>query len=169
MSNRRRHSAMWDYLDSIGILEKGTEEEIKAAKKAYRKDYFLSFKRNQRTRKPEYTVNFAVENGEHGRVVKAAQRHKLAVSGFIRASTLAYLNNTYLIPDREQVARLEQILSSCLNEIRSIVHEKEKYFWERERKMEAIEKRIGKLETQIHEVFRNPPLLNRYDSQNKIA
>jgi hypothetical protein len=150
---------MWDYLDSVGVLEKGTDEEIKAAKKAYRKKYFLAYKQKQRSNRPEYTINFRKENGEHGRISLAAKQHKMPVSSFIRSAVLAYLNSTYIVPDRLQVARLEQLLSECLNEIKSIIKPKERYFWEREQRIELIEKRIQKLEAQVNEIFRDPPLM----------
>jgi hypothetical protein len=157
--SRKSNSGMWEYLDSVGVLEKGTDEEIKAAKKAYRKKYFLAYKQKQRLVKPEYTISFKKENGEHGRISLAAKQHKVTVTSFIRSATLAYLEKTYIVPDRLQVARLEQLLSDCLNEIKSIIKPKEKYFWEREKRIELIEKSIQKLEAQVNELFRHPPLM----------
>ena len=158
---------MWEYLEPSGVLENGTDEEIKAAKKAYRKEYYLKYKRTQRLQKPEFTVNFSNEKGEYSSIQQAAKRHKMTVTAFIHASALAYLNRRYLVPNQDQVASLEQILSQCLNEIQSIVQVREKYHWEREQKFEAIEKRIEKLETEITQIFRNPPLLI-HDSQSQI-
>ena len=166
--SRKNNSGMWDYLDSVGVLEKGTDEEIKAAKKVYRKKYFLEYKQKQRVNKPEYTINFKKENGEHGRISIAAKQHKMTVTSFIRSAALAYLSRTYIVPDRLQVARLEQLLSECLNEIKSIIKPKERYFWEREQRIELIEKRIQKLEEQLHDIFRNPPVMQN-DHQNQIA
>ncbi|HKR06138.1 MAG TPA: hypothetical protein VJY62_15985 [Bacteroidia bacterium] len=159
---------MWEYLDAVGVLEKGTDEEIKAAKKAYRKKYFLEYKQKQRSNKPEYTINFKKENGEHGRISLAAKQHKMTVTSFIRSAVLAYLNRTYIVPDRLQIARLEQLLSDCLNEIKSIIKPKERYFWEQEQRIELIEKRIQNLEAQVNDIFRYPPLMQN-DYQNQIA
>jgi len=158
---------MWEYLESRGILEQGTDEEIKAAKKVYRKEYYLSYKRNQRAQNPEFIVHFSSDNGEYSRVKMAAERHKMTITAFIRSSVLAYLQQRFLVPNAFQVAHLEEILSQCLNEIQKLVGEKEKYYWSREEKFEAIEKRIEKLESEIDQVFRNPPLLHN-DSQNQI-
>ena len=168
MSRKRRHSKLWEYLESSGVLEKGSDEEIKSAKRAYRKKYLLEFKQKQRISKPEYSVYFSKENGDYESVSCAAKKHNLTITTFIHSATLAYLRSTYIVPDRMQIARLEQLLSECLNEIKTIVKPREKYFWERERKFEQIEKRIEKLEIQINETFRNPPLYSD-DRQNKIA
>jgi hypothetical protein len=166
--SKKHNSGIWEYLDSVGVLEKGSDEEIKAAKKAYRKKYFLAYKQKQRVNKPEYTINFKKENGEHERIFLAAKKHRMTVTSFIRSSALAYLTQTFLVPNREQVARLEQLLSECLNEVKAIVSGREKYFWQRQDKLDQIEKRIQKLEGEINEIFRNPPLLH-HDHQNQIA
>ena len=168
MKRTRKHKgAIWDYLEATGILENGTDEEIKEAKKAYRKYYYLDYKRNQRAKKPEFIVNFSSDNGEYSRVKQAAERHKMTVTAFIRSSVLAYLQQRFLVPNAFQVAHLEETLSQCLNEIQKLVGVKEKNYWSREEKFEAIEKRIEKLEYDIDQVFRNPPL-QQNDSQNKI-
>lgn len=159
---KNRKGAMWEYLNVLGVLENGTDEEIKAAKKAYRKQYYLRYKRNQRSSKPEFTINFSSDNGEYSKVKRSAERHKMTISAFIHSAVLAYLDQTYVVPNADQLAHLEQILSQCLNEIQKLVGVKEKYYWSREEKFEAIEKRIEKLERDIDQVFRHPPLL-KYD------
>lgn len=169
MRRKEKYSAMWDYLEKAGVLEKGTDAEIKAAKKAYRKTYFLKYKQAQRKKKPELTINFKKENGDYDTISIAAKRHKMTLTAFVRQAALAYLKRTYVVPNSGQIARLEQLLSECLNEIKTIVTFKEKYFWQRKDKLDQIEKRIQQLETQISEVFRNPPLAIQNDHQNQIA
>ena len=168
MRRNNRNGKLWEYLESAGVLEKGSDEEIKVAKKAYRKQYLLLFKQKQRIIKPEYIITFSKENGEYDRITLAAKRHKMTVTAFVHSASLAYLSNAFVVPDRLQIARLELLLSEALNEIKTIVKPKEKFFWEREQRLERIEKRIEKLEVQIDEVFRNPPLIS-HDRQNQIA
>jgi|SRR5665213_154716 len=157
--SKRSNSALWEYLESMGVLEKGTDEEIKAAKKAYRKIYLLKYKQNQRIKKPEFIISFSNEKGEFSRVQSAAKRHNMTITGFIRSSTLAYIEQRYLVPDSLKIAKIEQILAECLNEVQSIVKSKERFLWDREDKYKAIEKRIEKLEGQIDAIFRHPPLI----------
>ena len=165
--SKKTNKGMWEYLDSLGILEKGTDEEIKAAKLAYRKEYLLKYKRSQRSRKPEFVVNFSNEKGEYHRVEYASKAHKMSITAFIRLSVLAYINQRYIVPNQDQIAHLEQILSQCLNEIQTLVRIKDKYYWEKESKMELIEKRIERLESEINQAFRNPPLA-MHDNQSQI-
>jgi hypothetical protein len=164
---KNRNSKLWEYLEAAGVLENGTDEEIKAAKRAYRKKYFLEYKQKQRQIKPEYVVNFSKENGEHARILEAAKRHNTSATDFIHSASLAYIEQRFIVPDRMQVAMLEQLLSECLNEIKTLVKSKERFFYSREDKIDAVERRIVKLESQINEVFRNPPLI--HDHQNQVA
>lgn len=164
---RNRKSELWKYLDTLGVLDNGNESAIKDAKRRYRKQYFQNYKRKQRALKPEFIVPLSKSNGEYSRVVTAAKRHNISPTAFLKQATMAYLSQTFLVPDRLQVAQLELLLSECLNEIRSIVKQKERFFWDLDQKYTRIEKRIEKLEGDIDRVFRNPPLT--HDNKNKIT
>lgn len=164
---RRKNNPMWEYLEVSGVLEKGSDEEIKAVKKAYRKKYFLEFKQKQRRNKPEYTVTLSKTGGELGRITEAAKKHHLSVPAFLKSAAFAYLERKYIVPNRLMVALLEQLLSDCLNEVKAISKTKER-FWEREQKLDRIEKRIEKLEAQVNELFCNPTLFS-HDHQNQIT
>src|SRR5256885_15122527 len=111
---RNRNSKLWDYLEMSGVLENGNDAEIKSAKQSYRKKYFLEYKQKQRISKPEYVINFSKENGEHKKITVAAKGHKMTVTAFVHAASLAYLSNAFIVPDRIQIAHLEQLLSECL-------------------------------------------------------
>jgi hypothetical protein len=159
MAKIAKNSGMWAYLDASGVLENGTEEDIKAAKKAYRKLYHLNYIRKIRASKPEFTVNLSKDNGEYSRILSAAKAHGRKVPSFLRMAALAYISKTYIVPDRLVVARLEQMLSQCLNEIQLIIKQKENYFWGKEQKFKDIEKRIEKLESEISKAFEQPKIL----------
>ncbi|MEO8087791.1 MAG: hypothetical protein ABI763_13275 [Bacteroidota bacterium] len=164
---KRKNSPMWEFLQASGVLEKGSDEEIKAVKKEYRKKYFLEFKKKQRKNKPEFTLHFSNANGEYERIRQASRKHHVSIPSFIKSAAFAYLERTYLVPNRLMVAHLEKLLADCLNEIKSIANTKER-FWEREQKLDRIERRIEKLETDVSELFRNPTLLT-HDHQNQIT
>ena len=113
MPKNAKNGGLWAYLDASGVLEKGTEEEIKAAKKAYRKQYLLNYKRRQRASKPEFAVTLNKDNGEYFRIKIAAKQHSKTIPAFLRLATLAYINKTYIVPDRLLIAKLEQLLSDA--------------------------------------------------------
>jgi hypothetical protein len=152
----KKKSGIWAYLDAVGVLGKGSDEEIKAAKRTYRKEYILNYRRKQRIGKPEFIIWFSKSNSDYSRISIAAKQHRMTITTFIRYAALAYVNKIYIVPNKLQLAELEQLLARCLNEVQQIVRRKEKYHWEREQKFEIIEKRIGKLEYEITEILKKP-------------
>ena len=167
MRKTPKGSPLWKYLEACGVLEHGTDEQIKAAKRQYRKNYMLAYRKRERKEKPEYIINLSRKNGEFQNMACAARRHSMPITAFLRNATLAYINKTYIVPDRFQVARLEQLLAQFLNEVQRIAPPKDKYSSEREQeKYHAIEKRITDLQKQLGEALRNPPLLDNYDTEN---
>jgi hypothetical protein len=144
------------YLDSLGLLANGTEEQILAARRAYRKIYLTDYKKKQREENPEFSVLLSRQKGEYNRIVTSARRHKLTVPGFLKSATLAYIDKTFLVPDRELIVKLVGLLSYCLNEIQQIGSGKEKNYWQIEKKYDAIEKRISGLEEYITRLFSEP-------------
>jgi hypothetical protein len=156
MPKKGKNSGIWAYLEAAGVLENGTEEDIKKVKRAYRKEYILNYRRKQRTEKPEYIIGLSKKKGEYFKILCAAKEHKMAMTSFIRAAALAYAEQKYIVPDRLQIGELKQLLSSCLNEIQLIVKQKEKYFWGKEQKFKDIEKRMEKLEEDMSVKLERP-------------
>lgn len=150
-------SNLWAYLEALGVLEHGTDAEIKAAKHAYWRNYYTKYRRDQREDKPEFSVPLSKKNGDYGKMALGAQQHHMTITAFIRKSALNYLDRAYLVPNQNQVARLEQVLMNCLNEVQAITHTKEKYHWEREKKYDAIAERITILENEIRQALCFPP------------
>jgi hypothetical protein len=170
MRKTPKESPLWKYLEACGVLEHGTDEQIKVAKRQYRKSYMLAYRKRERKEKPEYIINLSRKNGEFDTVARAAHKHSMPITAFIRKATLAYINKTYMVPDRFQVARLEQLLAQCLNEVQRIAPPKEKYSTIREQeKYNVIEKRIIDLQKELSEALRNPPMLGYHDSKDKIT
>lgn len=169
--NHKTNTGLFQYLESLGILETGTEEEIAEAKKAYRKNYLLDYKRKQRARQPEFNVHFSNENGDFYKVKKGAEKHHCTITTFIHDATLFYIEQKFIVPDKLQVLQIEQMIADCLNEIQTITKYRERYHYERDQKLESIEKLIVRLEQQIDNVFRHPPLQSAStdDYQNKVA
>ena len=170
MRKTPKGSPLWKYLEVCGVLEHGTDEQIKAAKRQYRKNYMLAYRKKERKEKPEYIINLSRKNGEFYTLANAAHRHSMPITAFLRRATLAYINKTYIVPDNFQVARLEQLLAQCLNEVQRIAPPKDKYSTEREQeKYNAIEKLIANLQKELTEALRNPPMLGDYDTKDKIT
>lgn len=153
MTEAKQPKGIWAYLEEKGVLEFGTEEQIKRAKQAYKKIYILSYKRKQRQTNPEYIISFSSEKGEHKKVADASKEHKTSITQFIKQATLAYMDKTYIVPDKEKVAELEQILSQCRNDIKTIAKNKIQSVQDQ---IQAIDRRIAEMEEAIDNLFRHP-------------
>lgn len=153
MMKNKKDSNLWAYLEALSVLEHGTDAEIKAAKREYWKSYYAKYRRAQREDKPEFSVPLSKKNGDYGKMALGAKRHHMTITTFIRKAALSYMDRSYLVPNQNQVVRLEQALMNCLNEIQAIARTKEKYNWEREQKYDAIAARITILETEIRQAL----------------
>jgi hypothetical protein len=165
MSRKKPSGGLWAYLDASGVLERGSEDEIRAAKRAYRKQYLLNYKRKQRNSRPEFVVSLSKSNGEYSRIASGAKKHGKTIPSFLRLATLAYIDRHYITPDRVVIVLIEQMISSCLNEISEIVHQKERWHWGKDHKLLEIEKRISKLEDQIRILLLQPRTLEEIIAQ----
>lgn len=145
-----------EYLDQSGVLINGTEEEIKAVRRAYRKLYKKQHKRKQRRDGREVSVLLS-RSGELSRIASAAKKHKMSLPRFLKTATLAYLNKTYVVPDREIISKLIQLLADCSNEVQRITQSTGRLTWRVEEKCDAIERRITLLEDEVKRLFSAPP------------
>ncbi len=142
----RKNTHLYAYLESTGILEKGTDAEIKAEKRKYKKMYLLGFMKRYRNERNEYTIIFPKQAEENKQLQKAAKGHRLSVTAFIKQAAIAYLNKTFLVTDKEQVNRMELMLSQFLNEVRQ----------RKNLPYSEIEKRIESIEIKIDSMLRHP-------------
>lgn len=155
MSKSAQNIGMCTYLESIGVLEWGTDAEIRGAKKQYRKQYILKYKRDQRAANLEFSILLSSKNGEYEKIKSEAEYHKTTVTAFLKLAVLAYITKSFIVPDKVQVTRLEQILMNCINEIKLISGSK--LFKEGEHtKYDLLTKRIEKLEIELSDLFRKP-------------
>lgn len=155
-SREKNKTGLRAYLDARGLLEKGSDEQILVARREYRKIYLTDYKKKQRKENSEFAVLLSQSKGEHNRITTAARRHKLSVPAFLKSATLAYIDKTFLVPDRELIVKLVGLLSDCLNEVQQFGNGKEKSYWQIEQKYDAIEKRISGLESYITRLFSEP-------------
>lgn len=161
MRKIRHNSGMWKYLDEIGVLDSGSEEEIQAARKTYKKKYIREYKQRQRREKKEFTV--LLKREEYGKLSPEAKRHKLTVARFIKTAALAYIGKIYIVPDREKVASIEQTLLQILGEIQALA-KRNRILYTLD--PAEIEKRIERMETVIADALRHPPTVEEFLDNN---
>jgi|ERR1035437_783158 plasmid maintenance system antidote protein VapI len=116
-----KKKGIYDYLDSIKILESGNDEEITLARKKYWREYKAEWRRNKRKNEKELTTSWTGDELEE--LTNAAKKHKVSKTKFIKKSTLAYIDKRYIVPDQIEVRRIAQLLSITYNSIREMMDE----------------------------------------------
>lgn len=121
MRRIRKKSSLYSFLDAKGLLEKGTDEEIKKAKKEYWNQVKRTFRQEKRKREKEFTVSFTME--ELKLITDEAKRHQMSRTSYIKTTTLAYLSKRYVVPDEIEVKRISQLLAMNYNVLLQIAEE----------------------------------------------
>ena len=118
---RAKNKGIYEYLDSIKVLESGTNEDITLARKKYWREYKATWRRNKRKTEKELTTSWTAD--ELLELTKEARRHKVSKTKFIKTGTLAYIDKRYIVPDQIEVRRIAQLLSITYNSIREMMDE----------------------------------------------
>jgi hypothetical protein len=119
--NIRKKSNIYAYLNSIKVLETGNNQDIKAAKKAYYKQYKSEWRKAQRKQTKQFVV-ILTEN-EADQIITGAKKHRLTPTKFIKQSTFAYLRKQYLPVDPLALATIRQLLAMNYAALRKLFDE----------------------------------------------
>lgn len=118
---RKIKKGIYEYLESIKVLESGTDEEITLSRKRYWRVYKAAWRRNRRKNEKELTTSWTAD--ELTELTKEARMHKISKTRFIKTSTFAYIDKRYIVPDQIEVRRIAQLLSVTYNSIREMMDE----------------------------------------------
>lgn len=145
-----------DYLEQSGVLETGDAAAIEAVKQQYKRDYQAAYRRARRKSHPQTTVTLDQDQWET--LSEAAQRHHLSLPAFLRKAALAYLNQSYVVPDKRVIARLEQIISLMRTDTQIMARHISKQGYEDLAKLyPSLMERLIRLERQVSAALRQPP------------
>ncbi|MCW3127762.1 MAG: hypothetical protein JWO03_3420 [Bacteroidetes bacterium] len=156
MRHSKRNSRLSQYLFDAGVLPNGTDEEIKAARKAYWNEY--SRQRMQRTRKAQkrqFSMSFPSDEITRIRATMKAKSYK-SIQAYIRACTLADVKNLVVLPHSEVVADILQVLRLCFNKLDAIKGKEGKGFFATNRTYENVETVLKQTEQHIRTVLESP-------------
>lgn len=146
-----------DFAKTKGIaLENLTSQERSSLMVLYRKHYQRSYQKTYQTKKRRVQVVF--EKSEYQELQKAAKAHNQKLTTFVRNSSLAYLNECYLLPDDTQVRALEIGLRRIGNNVNQLSRRSNSGLF----KMfdaKSAKSLIQQLEIQVQKALRTPPSL----------
>ncbi len=114
----KSENSIYSYLQSSGVLEKGTNEEIQKVRSEYWREYKRKWRLAKRRKEKEFTVSF--NSDELKLLNQHAKRHHVSRTQFIKETTFAYINNSFIVPDLLEVKRISQILAMTYNSIQEL-------------------------------------------------
>lgn len=141
-------SNIYEFLETSGLLETGTPEEITAARAQYWKNHRAAFRRQQRQERKEY--NIAFQKSDSTLLRNAAKYHHLSETEFIRKATISYIKHERVPINEECLIEIHQILVMIYTHVQIL----EEAYTDRSRS--HLLKQFETLEKQIRAKLFNP-------------
>jgi hypothetical protein len=127
---------------------RGIQEEIALAKREYRRVYKANWKRVNRTECKEVTIKLSKKEYQELRYEAKEYQYKLAP--FIKASCMAYIRKTYLIPDAEIILKLFQLQKMMYLQVEDMKEQIETH------NVDVFLKALEKLEHEMRVLIHSP-------------
>jgi len=147
-------SNLFSFLNSSGVLENGTHDQIQKVRAEYWREYKRKWRNAKRKSEKEITISFTQD--EFKEISNESKRHKLSRTQFIKKVCFAYINKIFIVPDSKEVKRIAQQLSMTYNSIQGLLEENKIEFKSGKSILEAI----FNLEREILPGLHNPKSLD---------
>lgn len=114
----KSENTIYTHLQTNGVLEKGTHEEIQSVRKEYWREYKRKWRVAKRRKDKEFAISF---NSDEVKILnQQAKKHHLSRTQFIKETTFAYINNSFIVPDILEVRRISQLLAMTYNSVQDL-------------------------------------------------
>ncbi len=150
------------YLQSIGILEHGTDEQINQTKKEFWKQEDKA--RLKRFRSSHQRKEVSLSQKEFDTLAIAAKRHGVQLGTFIRLAALAYVKAEFLLPSDSRIQELEIALRRIGNNINQLTRHVHQQGMTQE-DLSAFQNKLNELEDRVAHALRQPIPLKDFLSQ----
>ena len=136
-------------------VTEGSEEELKYAKAAYRKQYQKNYQ--DRYAHEKKRLKITLSSHEYDRLKEQAEAHGQKFAAFAREAMLAYLDQRFLVPDAQKVSDLEVALRKIGNNINQIAHHTNRIERLTYGNATQLRQNLEELEDTISQSMRQPP------------
>lgn len=150
----KTYKSLKAYLFESGILEQGTQEEIAAAKKTYRRQYLKRKKEEYRARHQTISLSFTNEDAKE--LAQKASTYEMRLPAFIKACVYAYLEQIFVLPNEAEVQKIELLLRQIGNNVNQITRLCNRLSVSPETALCDIHGLLQKLDGDLTELFRRP-------------
>jgi len=148
------------YLMRLGLAEAPHDsEKVIAAKKAYRAWY--KREKNKEYRESRSYVKLMLLPAEKRKLKKAAGHHGKHLATFIKMIALAYLDKVYILPDEDQLRKLEIAYRRVGNNINQIAKKCNSQTSTRYLDVVRLQNQLSALEKETTKYLRKPMTLDR--------
>lgn len=118
--NIKRSSGIYAFLESTGLLEKGSVEDIQRVKKQYWATARKEWKKNKRKECKSYTIFF--NQPELKIVTRSAKNYHYSITNFIKQASLCYNTNQSII-DKKIVGEIREAISLHYSKLQTLGEE----------------------------------------------
>lgn len=116
--NKKENNGIYSFLDATGILEQGTDEAIKEAKKKYWSEYKKEWNKAKRQECKSFEI--LLNQNELKTIITKAERHHTSPTNYIKTSALT---NKQVI-DLITIGEIRELLIMYNNTLQSLTEEK---------------------------------------------
>lgn len=149
------NSNLRNSLFESGILDNGSSDDIRAFKETHRKKYLSEYNKDYNKRTVRKTIILSPDEMTYLQE-KAKDYQAKNLSDFLRNVLFAYLDQSYIFPQPEQVTRIEDLLIDIQNRITQTlmyVHMSERIGVA---DIEQIKQQIRTVEIHIEQALKKP-------------
>jgi hypothetical protein len=111
-------SNIYEYLEAIGVLDTGTNEEIQDARKQYWKNYRAAYQRQKRKEQHIYTITF--NKKEMRLLAPAIKKHHSNCTQYIKLAVLAYTQQQFVVLDPAAINQIRELLTKNYTTLQNI-------------------------------------------------
>src|SRR5882724_11575645 len=117
---KKKNIGVYAYLDSRGLLEKGTGKEIELAKKEYWRDYRKKYNKNKRQENRSFQILFNFKEAKI--IARQAKKYHCSAPGYIKQSALSEKQN---IVDWVTVGEIRELIIGHHTTLINLIEENE--------------------------------------------
>lgn len=158
MRKPKSNSKLYAYLQSLGVLERGNEEEIQNAKKEFRKQYLTTYKKSYRKEKKH--IEIILNPNERDFLQSQAILQGMPLPTFLKQSSLNYLQQKYMTPHPKTILEIKELVFKTYSKIEKIADTEKKRWYGNINEYETIKKDILSVIQTTQQTFQNPQLIH---------